>query len=64
MRTSFELADAVKLFGASLLANVKVTPQQLKVLGKIAICRTAVLGGHQEVCDTCGTVRYSYNSCR
>ena len=64
MRTRFELADAINLFGASLLAKVKVTPLQLKVLGKIAICRTAVLGGHQEVCDTCGTVRYSYNSCR
>lgn len=63
MRTRFELADAVNLFGASLLANDKLTPMQSKVLGKIAICRTAVLGGHQEMCDNCGTVRYSYNSC-
>jgi len=63
MRTRFELADAVNLFGAGLLASVKLTPLQLKVLRKIAICRTAALGGHQEVCDSCGTVRYSYNSC-
>lgn len=63
MRTRFELADAVNLFGAGLLASVKLTPLQLKVLEKIAICRTAALGGHQEVCDSCGTVRYSYNSC-
>lgn len=63
MRTKYELADAVKLFGASLLANFKVTPLQLKVLRKIAICRSAVLGGHEEACDNCGNIRYSYNSC-
>lgn len=63
MRTRFELADAVTLFGADLLSNVKLTPIQIRVLRKISICRTAALGGHEEVCDCCGTVRYSYNSC-
>jgi predicted Zn-ribbon and HTH transcriptional regulator len=63
MQTSFELADAVKLFAAKLLARHKTTPFHLKVLSKIAMCRTAVLGGHEEACDNCGTVRYSYNSC-
>jgi len=63
MRTKFELADAVNLFSPPLLAKVKLTPLQQKVLGKIASCRTAALGGHEEVCDHCGVVRYSYNSC-
>lgn len=63
MRTSFELADVIHLFGAELLASTKLTPLQLKVLSKIASCRTAALGGHEEACDNCGTVRYSYNSC-
>jgi len=63
MRTRFELADAVNLFGADLLAKEMLTSLQLKVLEKIVSCRTAALGGHQEVCDNCGTVRYSYNSC-
>jgi hypothetical protein len=63
MRTRFELADAVSLFCADLLSNIKLTPLQIKVLRKIAICRTAALGGHMEVCDCCGKVRYSYNSC-
>ena len=63
MRPKFELADAIRLFGTGLSEKVKLTPLQQKVLGKIASCRTAVLGGHEEVCDTCGTVRYSYNSC-
>ncbi len=63
MRPKFELADAVNLFGAGLVARDKLTPLQIKVLGKISQCRTAVLGGHQEECKNCGTVRYSYNSC-
>ena len=63
MRARFELADVVSLFGATLLAGTRCTPLQLKVLGKISYCRTASLGGHEEVCDNCGTVRYSYNSC-
>ncbi len=63
MRARFELADVVSLFGAALLAGIRCTPLQLKVLGKISDCRTASLGGHEEVCDNCGMVRYSYNSC-
>jgi hypothetical protein len=61
--TKFELADVVGLFGAGLVAKTKLTPLQNRVLGKIASCRTAVLGGHEEACENCGTVRYSYNSC-
>lgn len=63
MRTRYELADAIRLFGGNLLAKGKLTPLQIKVLNKIAQCRTAILGGHEEACDSCGTVRYSYNSC-
>lgn len=63
MRTRFELADAVHLFGSELVANTKLSPLQLTVLGKIAACLTAALGGHEEACENCGTVRYSYNSC-
>src|SRR5215469_10529069 len=35
----------------------------LKVLRAIAACRTAVLGGHVEQCDSCGQRAISYNSC-
>jgi hypothetical protein len=63
MRTKYELADIVKQFGSSVAAAGKLTPLQIKVLGKIAQCRTAALGGHEEVCENCGTLRYSYNSC-
>jgi hypothetical protein len=63
MRTRFELADAINLFGSGLSTSTKLTPLQLRVLGKLSLCRTAALGGHEEVCDSCGTMRYSYNSC-
>ncbi|MEI6556754.1 MAG: transposase zinc-binding domain-containing protein, partial [Paludibacter sp.] len=63
MRSKVELADVIHLFGAQMAANTKLAPLQLKVLSKIASCRTAALGGHEEVCEKCGTVRYSYNSC-
>ena len=63
MRPKFELADAVNIFGAGLVAQGKLNPLQLKVLANISQCRTAALGGHEEACENCGTVRYSYNSC-
>jgi hypothetical protein len=63
MRPGHELAEVIYRFGSRLAAKTKLTAQQQKVLGKIAQCRTAALGGHEEVCDSCGTIRYSYNSC-
>ena len=63
MRTPFELADVVRIFGTQLIEKSTLTCLQRKVLSKIVSCRTAVLGGHQEACENCGTIRYSYNSC-
>jgi hypothetical protein len=62
-KNNFELSDIVKKFGEKLTTRKKLSPGQTKTLVNILRCRTAELGGHEEVCDTCGTVRYSYNSC-
>ena len=62
-RTKHELADIVYEFGKSLIESQSLSPQQNKTLLNIVRCRTSALGGHEEVCDHCGTVRYSYNSC-
>ncbi|MFC1734184.1 IS91 family transposase [candidate division KSB1 bacterium] len=62
-KTKFELAGAVRQFGHQLLKNENLSPQQIKVLNNILQCRTASLGGHEEQCDHCCDVRYSYNSC-
>lgn len=63
MKTRFELADVVRRFGATLIEQEELSPIQTKALFNILQCRTASLGGHEEVCDICGTIRYSYNSC-
>ncbi|MCL2826989.1 MAG: IS91 family transposase [Eggerthellaceae bacterium] len=41
-----------------------VSYAQDKAAHAIMSCRTAALGGHADVCDGCGHVRVSYNSCR
>lgn len=64
MKAKVELADIIKHFGDNLLSKGTLTPFQIKTLHKIVQCRTASLGGHEEQCDSCGEVRYSYNSCR
>ena len=38
--------------------------QARRALQDISVCRTAVLGGHVDVCRSCGIERPSYNSCR
>ena len=35
-----------------------------KIVSSLVNCRTAYLGGHIEQCDTCGTKRITYHSCR
>lgn len=63
MRAKVELADIIQKFGKQLIAQDALSPQQTKALINIVQCRTASLGGHQEACDCCAAIRYSYNSC-
>jgi Putative transposase/Transposase zinc-binding domain len=35
-----------------------------RVMSAIELCRTAQLGGHAEMCSSCGLIRCAYNSCR
>ena len=62
-KSSFELADVVRKFGKQLIKQENLSPRQVKALNNIIACRTASLGGHEDACDSCGEVRYSYNSC-
>ncbi|MFV1975533.1 MAG: IS91 family transposase [Candidatus Scalindua sp.] len=63
MKAQFELADIIRRFGKALVSKDNLTLYQIKTLHKLMQCRTASLGGHEEQCDCCGEVRYSYNSC-
>ena len=64
MRPPYEVADIFRRYGDEYRKTHAMTEEQRKVMAAIMACRTAILGGHQEVCDHCGTVRNCYNSCR
>jgi Putative transposase/Transposase zinc-binding domain len=61
---ALEVGDIVRAHGAAYRARHPVTPQQARVLRRLAECRTAALGGHVDACADCGFTRISYNSCR
>jgi hypothetical protein len=54
---------------ADILAAHSPPPESLsrdrrRAIRDIVLCRTAVLGGHVQVCDSCGATRAIYHSCR
>jgi hypothetical protein len=61
---AFEVGDILRAHGDAYRARHPVTPQQARVLRRLAECRTAALGGHVDACSDCGFTRISYNSCR
>lgn len=58
------VAEIVRAHGPDFQRTHLLTPDQGRTLRAIAACRTAVLGGHLDVCLACGYSRPSYNSCR
>jgi hypothetical protein len=64
-RPPLEVADIIRSAGESFLERSKrwITWQHRKVLLAILRCRTALLGGHRDLCADCGHVAISYNSC-
>jgi hypothetical protein len=63
-RPRFDIADIVRRHSAALEAEQGLTVAQRRVLSAIELCRTAALGGHVEVCRSCGYEHYHYHSCR
>ena len=63
-RPRLEVADVFRAHGEAYRRSHVLTPQQARVMRAIESCRTAALGGHLEVCDTCSFERPAYNSCR
>jgi hypothetical protein len=63
-RPPFEVADVVREYGEGFRTTHHISHEQEKVLRAIVQCRTAVLGGHVEACEACGTEQICYNSCR
>ena len=63
-RPRFDIAEIVREHRAALEAEVRLSPEQRRVLTDMAQCRTAALGGHVDACASCDYERPSYNSCR
>src|SRR6516165_6935550 len=65
-RPALELADVLRRHGVAYLRDraAHLGRGDRRVMGAIAACRTAALGGHVEHCDACGLTRVAYNSCR
>lgn len=65
VRPEFEVAEIFRHHAQDYRRQHPLSKEQLKALTDIQLCRTAALGGHQDVCDQgCGYIRISYNSCR
>ena len=58
------VGDIFRRYGAEYRQSYSLTPDQSKVLHAIETCRTAALGGHRRVCDSCGSEVLHFNSCR
>jgi hypothetical protein len=56
----YEIADVLRDHAQRL----RLSGPQQRAVRDIVACRTERLGGHLEVCSTCGFSRGSYNSCR
>ena len=63
-RPQHEVADIFRAHGQAYRATHVLRPEQRKVIRAITACRTAVLGGHLDVCPDCGDEKPSFNSCR
>lgn len=56
-----ELADILRMHRSKLHG---LNRYENRVINNIMSCRTSVLGGHKQMCDNCGHIEISYNSCR
>jgi hypothetical protein len=63
-RPRHDIADIVRQHRAALETETHLSPAQRRVLSDIERCRTAALGGHLDVCRSCGHEHPAYNSCR
>jgi Transposase zinc-binding domain len=65
MATGLEVAEVFRRHGETYrqVHAEHLGRTERRVMGAIAACRTAALGGHAEFCEDCGLVRCAYNSC-
>ncbi len=61
----WEVADVFRQYGAAYQQahGSSLSPDLMRVMNAIEVCRTAALGGHIDGCPECGESQISYNSC-
>jgi hypothetical protein len=66
MSSELEVADIFRRYGDAYrqARSGHLGRVERRVMSAIELCRTAELGGHSEVCQSCGLIRCAYNSCR
>ena len=64
VRRKVDLADIFRAHGTEYRRVHVLALAQRRAMRAIENCRTAALGGHKDVCEACGAVRITYNSCR
>ncbi len=66
MRGALEVAEVFRTCGPAWRSEqrAQLSLSQLKVMSAIELCRSAALGGHLLLCESCQQSQISYNSCR
>lgn len=59
-----EVAEIFRRAISAYKQKYALGPGESRIARDVMACRTAVLGGHVDVCAACGFERPSYNSCR
>jgi hypothetical protein len=62
-RPQFEVAQIIDRFGQQYIEQCQPNSFMVRTLDALQKCRTSALGGHKDICDSCGKERISYNSC-
>ncbi len=63
-RQKIEIADIFRRFEPDYHHQYYMSHEQQKTFNAIVYCRQQELGGHTLMCNNCGYVQHSYNSCR
>ena len=63
-RPKYEVADILRDYLRDYEKRYGLSYNQRRVVNHILQCRTAAMGGHILVCDKCGWVEISFNSCK
>ena len=59
-----EVQDVLSKHMGSYLERHSLSSHKLRTVNALIKCRTSALGGHATICEDCGHMQISYNSCR